>query len=198
MNDLSTMTEQTMSSLEIADLTGKQHAHVMRDIRNMFEELEIDESKFGGIYLDTYKREKPCYQLDRNLTLTLVSGYNTKMRHLIVTRWQELEAGGQPMTRLEAAKYQVKLIEELEAKEAEIRQLEEDKQDLKITLDEAEQWSSIKRQEMIHNKSFKWQGLKQWHTQKKVPMKRVFDQNYGHVNAYSAEAWEDVYGITLS
>lgn len=48
--------QQTMSSLEIAELTGKQHKHVLRDIQQVFAEVGIDESKFGCIYLDTYNR----------------------------------------------------------------------------------------------------------------------------------------------
>lgn len=55
----------TMSSLEIAELTGKEHKHVMRDIRSMRQELGEDESKFGSIYLDAYKREKPCFAMPR-------------------------------------------------------------------------------------------------------------------------------------
>lgn len=43
----------TMSSLEIAELTGKRHAHVLRDIRGMFDELGI-EPNFG---LSEYKVE---------------------------------------------------------------------------------------------------------------------------------------------
>ena len=86
----------TMSSREIAELTGKEHKHVMRDIRDMLEELEEDESKFGHIYLDAYQREKPCFNLPKDLTITLISGYNVKMRHAITQRWMELEAAKTP------------------------------------------------------------------------------------------------------
>ena len=37
--------KETMTSLEIAELTGKQHAHVMRDIRALID--KINESTSG-------------------------------------------------------------------------------------------------------------------------------------------------------
>ncbi len=82
---------KVMSSREIAELTGKEHAHVMRDIRSMLELLKKDASSFDGIYLDAYGREKPCFNLDAELTLTLVSGYDIPLRHRVVTRLAELE-----------------------------------------------------------------------------------------------------------
>lgn len=81
----------SMSSREIAELTGKDHAHVMRDIRSMLEVLKKDASRFGGIYLDAYGREKPCFHLDDELTLTLASGYDTDLRHRVVLRLKELQ-----------------------------------------------------------------------------------------------------------
>jgi len=80
-----------MSSREIAELTGKEHRNVMRDIRNMLEDLGEDVLKFERIYLDAYGREKPCFHLPKDLTITLVSGYSPVLRHRIVTRWMELE-----------------------------------------------------------------------------------------------------------
>ena len=40
----------TMSSREIATLTGKKHYHVVRDIEILAAQLEVDASKFGGNY----------------------------------------------------------------------------------------------------------------------------------------------------
>ena len=51
---------------ETADLTGKQHAHVMRDIRKMLEALGKDVSGFGSIYQDAYGRDQQECRLDRD------------------------------------------------------------------------------------------------------------------------------------
>jgi phage regulator Rha-like protein len=53
--------EQTMSSREIAELTGKDHADVLKDIRRILEEAEIEDGKFSGIYLS--RRKQICWRV---------------------------------------------------------------------------------------------------------------------------------------
>ena len=89
--------EQTMTSLEIAELTGKQHFHVMEAIRKMEPAWEkICKSKFrltsrtivqpnGGT------REVPCYQLTKTECLYIATKFNDEARARLVLRWQELE-----------------------------------------------------------------------------------------------------------
>ena len=83
---------QTMSSLEIAELTGKRHDNVMEDIRKMLKELDVRSPDFSGEQTFANNRKREIFNLPKDLTITLVSGYNVVMRHRIVTRWQELEA----------------------------------------------------------------------------------------------------------
>jgi len=83
--------EMTMSSLEIAALTGKEHKNVLADVRNMLNELEIQPAEFSAGYKDSKGETRPCFNLPYDLTMTLVSGYSIKLRHAIVVRWQELE-----------------------------------------------------------------------------------------------------------
>jgi len=83
---------QTMSSKEIAELTGKRHDHVMADIRKMLNELDIQSPEFSGDYKDDRGRTYECFNLPKRETLILISGYSVKMRTRIIDRWQELEA----------------------------------------------------------------------------------------------------------
>lgn len=82
----------TMSSREIAELTGKEPSHVNRDIRAMLDALADDPE------LDHVREEKDArgytaaFHLGRELTYTLLAGYSIALRRRVVARWQELEA----------------------------------------------------------------------------------------------------------
>jgi phage regulator Rha-like protein len=88
-----------MTSREIAELTGKEHFHIKRDITAMLTQLGLDASSFGGMSTDAYNRPLAVFNLPKDLTITLVSGYSVPMRHKIVTRWMELEAA-KPSTQI--------------------------------------------------------------------------------------------------
>lgn len=82
-----------MSSLEIAELTGKRHAHIIRDIKNLLEQ-GVSESNFGlTSYQDKSNRQKPCFNLTKKGCLILASGYNAVLREKIIDRWEALETG---------------------------------------------------------------------------------------------------------
>lgn len=83
-----------MNSLEIAEAAGKRHDHVMRDIRELISQMAIDLPSFGEIsYLDSMNRQQPAYELNFEATMTLVTGYDAKMRSAVIKRWMSLERG---------------------------------------------------------------------------------------------------------
>lgn len=86
------MNKKTMSSLEIAKLTGKDHGSIiLRDIRKMLISLGITETANLQSQYKGERRMEVCYNLPKDLTLTLVSGYNVQMRYAIIKRWEQLE-----------------------------------------------------------------------------------------------------------
>lgn len=62
-----TTTPLTMSTLEIAELTGKRHDNVMEDTRKMLTELEIA--------VNNATRTREIFNLDKEECLTLLHGY---------------------------------------------------------------------------------------------------------------------------
>ena len=115
----------TMSSREIAELTGKQHKDVLYDVRNMLSALEKDTAEFSAVYKAANGQDYEHFVLDKEHTLILVSGYNIKLRAAIIKRWQELEAEVRPkvpQTYLEALKELVQITEEKERLAAKVEQ----------------------------------------------------------------------------
>ena len=120
--------EPTMSSREIAELTGKHHGHVCRDIRVMLVELEIAESKFGSSYVDRSGKQSTEFHLPRRECEILVTGYDVRRRAAVIDRWLLLETATtrQPLalpTAKELALMVLRAEEEKEAARAEAQRL---------------------------------------------------------------------------
>lgn len=89
----STATPVTMSSKEIAELTGKEHYNVIRDIRKMLGDLgEPTALSFEGSYTDSTGRGLTCFNLPRREVDILLTGYSAPLRAKVIDRWHELEA----------------------------------------------------------------------------------------------------------
>ena len=100
MSELMTVGQAlTMSSREIAELTGKRHDNVMADCRTLaaFYAQTYSPEKSGewvksSTYTDSTGRALPCFDLSKQASLDLVTGYSLAHRHAVNVRWQELEA----------------------------------------------------------------------------------------------------------
>ena len=103
-----------MSSVAIAQVTGKKHWHVIRDIRALLEQ-GVSQTNFGlAEYLDQQGKTRPCYQLSRKGCLILASGYNALLREKIIDRLEELELARQktlPSEAFAALEERVKMLE---------------------------------------------------------------------------------------
>ena len=84
---------QRMTSLEIAEVTGKQHKNLMRDIRNMEAAWEkVNGLKFELVdYTDSKGEQRPCYSLSKMEGLYIATKFNDEARAKLVIRWQQLE-----------------------------------------------------------------------------------------------------------
>ena len=71
----------TMTSLEMAELTGKNHADVMRDIRSEIESLGLDgfigESIFAlSSYINSQNKSLPMYSMGREGAMQIATRYS--------------------------------------------------------------------------------------------------------------------------
>lgn len=100
------LTNNTMSSLQIAELTGKPHNDLMKSIRKMESSWsEIAQGNFSlGNYIDKNGQKRPMYQLSKSECLYIATKFNDIARAKLILRWEQLEKEAQKpreLTRLE-------------------------------------------------------------------------------------------------
>ncbi len=105
-----------LSSKQIAERTGKDHGHVLRDIKNMISEL--DNPNLDDIDFQILKDVRGYISevlLNEELCITLASGYSLKLRNLIIKEWILLKSQSQKaLSRTDLARMVIEAEEEKE------------------------------------------------------------------------------------
>lgn len=116
--------KETMTSLEIAEVTGRNHKDVMRSIREMEDAwVKVNGRKFALVeYKDAKGEMRPCYSLSKTECLYIATKFNDEARAKLILRWEELETKEEslikvPTTFAEALRLAADQAEKLEAQE---------------------------------------------------------------------------------
>ena len=87
--------KEMMSSKQIAERTGKQHSNVLRDIRNMLDELSEnqDSNLNSNEYEELMAKNSMTSEiyLNERLSLCLASGYSISLRMMIIDDWAKMK-----------------------------------------------------------------------------------------------------------
>lgn len=84
----------SITTLEIAELTGKRHDHILRDCDEQLTKIVGlgGMPKFGDTYIHPQNRQTyRMYRLPKREALILVSGYSVELRAKIIDRLEYLE-----------------------------------------------------------------------------------------------------------
>lgn len=123
MNEIPTIVDgDRMTSLQIAEITGKPHNDVMKAIRKMEPAWEkVQGGKFSLMQEEVETNNgghkmRPYYSLTKEECLYIATKFNDEARAKLIKRWKELEEQHQkpsvPQNYLEALKSLVKSEEE--------------------------------------------------------------------------------------
>lgn len=120
----------TMSSVEIAELTGKRHDNVMRKAKELAEKGIITSPQIEELFTvgNGAKNSRTIYRLNKTESLNLVANLSPEFTARIIDRWQALEAQQPvfeiPQTLPEALRLAAQLAQEAGRLEAELKAVE--------------------------------------------------------------------------
>lgn len=200
--------EQTITTLEIAEMMETEHWKVLRKLGGRTKEgrhergyieilndnqMVVSDYFIPSTYQDAKGENRPCYKVTK-LGCDFLANKFTGEKGILFTaryvkRFNEMDKGQVPKDFPSALRAY--------ADEVERRQIaEQEKEKLQIELDYSKDWFSIKRVAAINGvdwKIFNWRRLKEKSIELGYGVKKIFDANYGEVNTYHRDTWEAAY-----
>lgn len=215
----------TMSSRDIAELTGKEHKNVCRVIRDLISDHILDAQleplkfEYRGQWFD-------YYELSKRDSFIVVARLSPEFTAHIVDRWQELEQQLNPVfnlpqdlpsalraladthEQLQQAQFEREIAVKTKAHISDKKTATamatasnavQENTRLKDRIGQSKRNATTLSVERATGKKYPWKPLRDWCKQHGVSPKKVFDERYGSgINTYPLQAWKDVYNVDLS
>ena len=102
MNELMNIeSRNTLTSLEVAQIAGKEHKNILADIRDEISKLGEERGRLifqPTTYIDNFNRSQPMFLLSYKGVLQLGARYNAETRFKLIEKVEELSNQNKPMT----------------------------------------------------------------------------------------------------
>ena len=196
---LTTVTQ--MTSLEVAEVTGKRHADIMRDIRDEIEKLESQGFSTERIfalseYQDRTGRTLPMYVLTREGVLQLAARYDAVVRFKLIEKVSQPAKVLSPVQQLLAqAQILVEMDSRVGAVEQGVRRLEHNCRRTitsnQLTVIAYANMKGIRPDE--YNSSVVGRKATKLCKERNILVGKVVDSRYGLINTYPEEILDEIF-----
>ena len=190
-----------MTSLEVADITGKEHKSVLRDIRDEIEKLESQRIFTEHIfvlseYQDKTGRKLPMYTLSKEGVLQLAARYDAVVRFKLIEKVSQPIKPLSPVQQLLAqAQILVEMDNRLGIAEQGIRRIENNQRRTitsnQLTVIAYANMKGIKPNS--YNSSSIGRKATKLCRERGLLVGKVVDSKYGLINTYPEEILDEIF-----
>ena len=196
---LTTVTQ--MTSLEVAEITGKEHKSILRDIRDEIEKLETQRIFTEHIfvpseYQDRTGRTLPMYILTREGVLQLAARYDAVVRFKLIEKVSQPAKVLSPVQQLLAqAQMLVEMDSRVGAVEQGVRRLEHNCRRTitshQLTVIAYANMKGIRPED--YNSSVVGRKATKLCKERNILIGKVVDSRYGLINTYPEEILDEIF-----
>ena len=153
--------QKYLDSREVAEMVGKEHKELLRDIRRYVEQLAESKIALGdffeeGTYSDANNQSRPCFMVTKKgcefIAHKLTGIKGTEFTAKYINRFHEMEKQlvVKPMTTMELMELQFRAIKEVKADVDSVnRDLQEFKRDMPLLALECQKITNAKNQKIV-------------------------------------------------